>query len=115
MMDTEKYFEGLNAAVTVCDREGTILYMNGKSVKTFAKYGGKELIGQNLTACHPGRATDKVNEMIRNGTSNSYTIEKLGVKKLIHQTPWYLENGEVGGLVEFSIELPAEMPHFVRS
>jgi PAS domain S-box-containing protein len=109
------FFERMNTAVTVCDTKGVILYMNEKSGKTFAKYGGKELIGKNLEVCHPGHATDKVNEMMRNGTSNSYTIEKHGIKKLIHQTPWYLENGDIGGLVEFSIELPAEMSHFVRS
>ena len=114
-MNTDLFFEKLNTAVTVCDREGKILYMNEKSKKTFARYGGEKLIGQNLSVCHPARATDKLNEMILNGTSNSYTIEKLGVKKLIHQTPWYQEDGSIGGLVEYSIELPAEMPHFVRS
>jgi hypothetical protein len=57
--------------------------------------------------------------MIANGESNSYTISKNGVKKLIHQTPWYKigkdGNGKtIGGLVEVSIVLPDEMPHFVR-
>ncbi|MDD2576134.1 MAG: diguanylate cyclase, partial [Bacteroidales bacterium] len=45
--------------------------------------------------------------------TNAYTIEKEGLKKLIYQTPWY-ENGEFGGLVEFSIVIPMDMPHFVR-
>jgi hypothetical protein len=48
------------------------------------------------------------------GDSNSYTIEKKGVKKLIHQMPWH-ENGELAGLVEFSLVIPQVMPHFVRS
>jgi hypothetical protein len=47
------------------------------------------------------------------GASNSYTIEKNGVKKLIHQTPWR-ENGEPAGLVEFSLVIPSVLPHFVR-
>ena len=38
---------------------------------------------------------------------------KAGVKKLIYQTPWY-ENGEFRGLVELSMEIPFEMPHYVR-
>ena len=45
--------------------------------------------------------------------TNAYTIEKNGVKKLIYQTPWY-ENGEFMGLVEFSLEIPFEMPHYIR-
>ncbi len=28
--------------------------------------------------------------------TNAYTIEKNGIKKLIHQTPWF-ENGEYTG------------------
>lgn len=42
-----------------------------------------------------------------------YTIEKQGRRKLVYQTPWY-EAGAVAGLVEVVLELPAEMPHFVR-
>jgi hypothetical protein len=45
--------------------------------------------------------------------SNIYTIEKRSKKKMIIQVPWYMEN-EIGGLVELSIELPDEIPHFVR-
>jgi hypothetical protein len=44
---------------------------------------------------------------------NVYTIEKNGVKKLIYQTPWF-ENGEYRGFVEFGLEIPFEMPHFIR-
>ena len=36
------------------------------------------------------------------------------VKKLIYQTPWWKEDGSFGGLIEYSIEIPFEMPHFVR-
>jgi hypothetical protein len=32
---------------------------------------------------------------------------------MIYQTPWYKE-GEVAGLVEFSLEIPESMPHYVR-
>ena len=44
---------------------------------------------------------------------NIYTIEKRGVRKLIYQTVWRRE-GRIGGLVEFSLEIPAELPHYVR-
>ena len=35
----------MNCAVTVCDTEGIILYMNEKACRTFAKHG--DLIGKN--------------------------------------------------------------------
>jgi hypothetical protein len=35
------------------------------------------------------------------------------VKKLIYQTPWYA-GGEYAGFVEISLEIPFEMPHFIR-
>ena len=44
---------------------------------------------------------------------NSYTIEKKGIRKMIHQTPW-MEEGEFMGVVEMSFEIPMEMPHHVR-
>lgn len=55
----------------------------------------------------------KLVQLIKEQATNAYTIEKNGVKKLIYQTPWY-ENGEFMGLVEFSLEIPFEMPHYVR-
>ena len=47
------------------------------------------------------------------GIPNSYTIEKKGIKKLIHQSPWF-EDGKPAGLIEISIEIPFELPHFIR-
>jgi len=101
------------SAITVCDKEGMILYMNDKSCTTFEKDGGKKLIGQNLLECHPEPARTRLKEMLLAGKSNSYTIEKNGVKKLIHQSPWF-KNGEYKGFVELSIVIPFEMPNFLR-
>jgi transcriptional regulator with PAS, ATPase and Fis domain len=102
------------SAITVCDSEGIIISMNNKSCKTFEKYGGKSLIGSNVLECHPEPARTTLLNMLKSGNSNSYTIEKNGIKKLIYQSPWY-KNEEYAGFVELSIELPIEMPHFVRS
>lgn len=103
----------LNCAITVCDTEGIVLYMNDKAAKTFEKWGGKELIGKSLMNCHNPKSQATIQRLIRNGETNTYTIEKNGIKKLINQTPWYAD-GKVAGMVEFSIEIPTEMPHFVR-
>ncbi|MDO9679444.1 MAG: PAS sensor protein [Bacteroidales bacterium] len=110
-MENFEWANELSCAVTVCDCEGVVLWQNIKAVKTFESYG--DLIGKNLKDCHAAKSWEVIHEMIQNGTSNSYTIEKNGIKKLIHQTPWYKE-GAVAGLVEFSIELPLEIPHFKR-
>lgn len=101
------------AAITVCDKDAIVIDMNQKSIATFAKYGGAELIGTSLYDCHPPYACDKIREMLKSGESNAYTIEKQGVRKLIYQQVWF-QNGEIAGLVEISIELPREMKHYDR-
>lgn len=102
------------AAVTVCDTEGTILMMNRKSCATFEKYGGEALVGKSLLDCHPEPARSKLLGLLKNPVRNAYTIEKNGVKKMIYQSPWY-RDGVYAGFVELSLEIPLDMPHFVRT
>jgi PAS domain S-box-containing protein len=99
-------------AVTVCDAQGIILYMNDRAVKVLSS-DGKSLVGQNLLECHPEPARSKLVEMLKEQMTNTYTIEKNGVKKLIHQSPWY-ENGSYRGFVEQSFEIPGVMAHHIR-
>lgn len=68
-------------ALTVCDTKGIILFMNDRSIKTFEKYGGADLIGQSLFDYHPEAAAKKLCELLDTATSNAYTIEKNGMKK----------------------------------
>jgi transcriptional regulator with PAS, ATPase and Fis domain len=100
-------------AITVCDTKAIILYMNDKSMLTFKNDGGEELIGKSLFDCHSKASGDIIRELLQTGRSNIYTIEKQGRKKLICQSPWYRE-GVISGLVEISILLPENMPHFIR-
>ena len=100
-------------AITVCDTEGIILYMNDRSISTFQKYGGAEIIGTSLFLYHQGAASVKLRELLDAAAKNAYTIEKNGVRKMIYQSPWYKE-GNFAGLVELSLEIPMEMAHFVR-
>lgn len=109
----EKFFKEMDVAVTVCGTDGEILEMNEKSRKTFLKPGREELIGKNVLDCHPEPARSKLADMLANPRNNAYTIEKNGIRKLIFQTPWY-EDGRFGGFIELSMEIPAEMPHYVR-
>ena len=108
--DWIKEFQG---AITLCDVNGKILYMNDKSCRTFEKQGGGDLIGKSLFDCHGKESSEKLKELIQNRTDNAYTIEKYGIKKLIYQSPWYIK-GEFKGLIELSLEIPLEMEHFVR-
>lgn len=100
-------------AVTVCDRNGIILQMNDQSAMTFEAEGGRALVGTNLLACHPEPSRSKVAELLAHPRVNAYTIEKRGVRKLIYQAPWF-RNGDVQGIVELSLEIPMDMPHFER-
>jgi len=113
-MDQPAWIDGMDVAITVSDLEGTIVYMNAQAARTFAADGGQALLGKKLWDCHPEAANEKIRRLMASGASNSYTIEKNGVKKLIHQTPWQ-ENGELAGLVEFSLVIPRILPHFIRS
>jgi transcriptional regulator with PAS, ATPase and Fis domain len=106
------YLKETSFAVTICDKEGKILEMNDKSMKTFVK-DGQSIIGRSLLDCHPEPARSKLIQMLENHEVNAYTIEKNGVKKLIYQAPWY-ENGKFAGYIELSLEIPEVMRHFVR-
>lgn len=101
--------EELDCAVTLCDREGTVLYQNTRS-----RTVNGDVRGRSLIPCHNDRSRAIIARMLAEGGTNVYTIEKRGVHKLIYQTVWRHE-GEVCGLVEFSLEIPAEMPHYIRS
>lgn len=103
--------EGMNCAVTVCDTEGVILYMNEKSRETFAKSGKRP--GDSLIDCHSERSLAIMRRMLESGTVNCYTITKGGRRKMIYQTPWR-RDGQVAGLVEISMVIPADMPHYDR-
>jgi len=108
-MTAMDYMKELNVAITVCDKEGKILQMNDKSQMT--NHG--DLVGQNVLDCHPEPARTKLVQWMEEHATNAYTIEKNGVRKMICQTAWRVD-GVVGGLVEISMEIPADMPHYIR-
>lgn len=109
-----EWFEYLPCAVTVCDRNYVVLYLNQRAAEVNAKDGGKALVGKNLMDCHPPDAQEKLRAVMASGRPNVYTIEKNGVLKMIYQSHWK-EHGEFAGLVEITFELPGNLPHFVRT
>lgn len=102
-----------NGAITVCDTKGIIVYMNQYSIQQFQKYGGKKLLGTNLIDCHPEPSKSKLKSMLDNQSDNMYTTEKNGIKTMILQTPWKL-NQVFKGLIEISFILDDKMPNFAR-
>ncbi len=107
------FIKELSAAVTVCDRNGIIVYMNNKSAEMFHKYGGQELLGKNLIDCHLEPSKTKIKMMLETQTENIYTTEKNGKKKYIFQTPIF-ENGEYNGFAEMIFDTPPDIPHYIR-
>ena len=113
-MPSISWLDEFPGSLTVCDPDGIIIYLNAKAAATFVADGGFRLIGANLLDCHPAPARAKLQQMMDTRQKNVYTIEKNGIKKMIYQTPWF-EAGEYRGFIELSLEIPFEMPHFIRS
>ncbi len=105
--------ENAQAAITVCNEDAIIIFMNKKARQVFSGRG-ENLIGSSLYDCHNEKSAEKIKELLQEGSTNNYTISKNGIKKMIHQQAWFKEDGSVGGLTEISFEIPEEMPHFVR-
>ena len=108
-MNVMDFFKSSAVATTVCDIDGNVIYQNDTAKRVLG-----DAIGRDLKGCHKPESWNKIVEMLTTGTSNAYTIEKGEIKKLIYQTPWYDSDGKVAGLIEYSVILPNNMPHFVR-
>jgi len=108
-----RWADGLPAAITVTDAHGTIIAMNARAGETFAADGGAALVGRSVFECHPEPARSKLRALYAQPAPSHYTIRKRGARKIIHQIPWYA-GGAFAGLVELSIPIPDEMPHFER-
>ena len=102
------------SAITVCSVDGLLLEMDDKAAENLAQDGGRLLLGNNILDCHPQAARTKTEHMLASAARNVYSIEKNGLRKLIFQSPWF-KYGHYAGLVELSLEIPDEIPHFIRS
>lgn len=112
-MADHSWVQEFPGSIIVCDPDGIILEMNDRAVKAYQDQGGIGLVGTSMLGCHPQPARAKTERLLQAKQANVYTIEKAGVTKLIYQAPWS-RDGKYAGFVELSLELPAEMPHFVR-
>ena len=67
----------LNCSITVCDKDGVIIYQNDPAVRQYEKHGS--LIGKNLFGCHGERSAGIIRHLLETGGTNCYTIEKQGL------------------------------------
>lgn len=106
-MEYLDWVKELPVAITICDTEGKILYMNNKALQTFDDDGGEKLLGKNLFDCHPEPSKTKLKQMFKDKSPNTYSKINGNVKKIIHQVPWF-SNNEYKGFVEMSFEIPLD-------
>jgi transcriptional regulator with PAS, ATPase and Fis domain len=111
----DPWIEHLPAAVTVTDAEGRIIAMNAKAAEAFSDDGGTALLGSSVFDCHPEPAKTRTLALYAEKTPNHYTIEKKGLRKIIHQMPYFDAAGAFAGFVEVSVPIPEDLPHFVRT
>ena len=105
----ENFFKTINCAVVVWDKEGKVLYQNDKSI---SKDGN--VCGNNLIGCHKPESWKMIQKMLNEDCSNIYQVIRTTGSKLVFQTPWYEEDGSIGGLVEIVTELPENLREVQR-
>lgn len=91
--------DDVDCAITVCDKEGKVLFQNKVSRGLFQR-DGETMVGKSLMPCHSDHSRGLIGEMLATGNTHCYTITKKGRKKLVYQTPWK-QDGEVAGLSRF--------------
>ena len=89
-----------------------VIYQNKQSISVNGEYRGKSMLPCTTSARrgsigpHPVEKGDQAESLTPS--------EKKGIRKMIYQTAWRREDGTVGGIIELSMPIPAEMPHYVR-
>ena len=97
-----EWIDKLDGNVIVSDADGKIIYMNERALAAYEKDGGRDLIGRDLLESHSEASRKKIMEIMTSGK-----------KKIIYQSPWFVD-GIFRGITELSLEIPFEMPHFIR-
>ena len=112
MNQTQKQFswsKDYPAAVTVCDTEGIIIFMNQRSMEQFQKRGGEQLLGTSLFDCHPESANRIIRKQLTTHEPNIYITQSKSGRKLVQQVPWY-KDGHFAGIVETVAPIAGEIP-----
>lgn len=54
-----------HCAIVICNLDHEIIYMNPAAKERYAKWGGPQLMGQNLLQCHNARSVQKIEEVLQ--------------------------------------------------
>ena len=98
-----------NCAVTVCDTEGVVIYQNKQSISVNGSIAAKA-----CSPCHNERSKGIIARILEKGDTNALHHREKRDPQNDLQTAWRREDGTVGGIIELSMPIPAEMPHYVR-
>lgn len=112
-MDQRNWQKTFSGSIVITDEEGIITEMNDFSIESYRKNGGAQLVGKNVMDCHPEPSLTRLKALFAEGAVNAYIITKNGRQKMIYQPP-YFTDGSFAGMVELSLPLPDELPHFNR-
>ncbi len=112
-MGPTEWLDGVEISISGCDAEGTTNYMNARGAKGFEASGGYALLGADMRDCHPGASRERFEELLASQKLQAYTIERHGKRKLVYQAP-VVRDGQFAGYVELVMDLPEDLPHFVR-
>ena len=52
------------APVMMCDLDHTIVYMNPAAAKEYRKFGGEQMVGQSLLACHNPQSNERIEQVV---------------------------------------------------
>lgn len=108
-----QWAEDLNCAITVCDENCSIIFMNKRSRETFCKHGS--LIGKNLIDCHSPRSVEIIRRLLSDGTPIPTPSKRTDSSRWFIRQPGCKEDGTIGGLVEISMVIPEHLPHYKRN
>lgn len=93
------------AAVVICDLEHTIIYMNPVAVARYEKWGGKELLGKSLLACHNEKSREMINKVLdwfKKSKDNNlvYTFYNQKENKDVYMVALRNDSGDLIGYYE---------------
>ena len=103
------YFKSIleedHCAVIICNLKHEILYMNPAAKERYVKWGGAELLGKSLLACHNEVSREKIQKVVdwfQESASHNriYTFHNEKEKKDVYMVALRDEDGTLIGYYE---------------
>lgn len=108
----DSVFNGSQLAITVCDSDGIVVAISSEAARRFEANGSSVVVGKSIYDCHAPPSRSTIERLLATGSSNVYSVEKGGARRLVYQGPW--EQGQEHGLLEVSFAIPRDVPLRMR-